>query len=77
MRGESRIKQQEPFVIDRRTLSFVARDELLLIVTRVLFLLVPIFNVGLCILSLWLLFLSVLIACILSEFILKIPGFYL
>jgi len=40
-------------------------------------LLVPIFNVGLYILSLWLLFLSVLIACILSEFILKIPGFYL
>ena len=41
------------------------------------FWLAPIFNVGLCILSLWLLFLSVLIACILSEFILKIPGFYL
>jgi len=46
-----------------------SRGELLLIVTRVLLLLVPIFNVGLYILSLWLLFLSVFIACILSEFI--------
>ena len=52
-------------------------DELLLIAIRVLLLLVPMFNVGLYILSLWLLFLSVLIACILSEFILKINGFYL
>jgi len=69
IRRESRVKQQQPFLLSTGGRYHSSRDELLLIVTRVLLLLVPIFNVGLYILSLWLLFLSVFIACILSEFI--------
>ena len=67
IRRESRVKQQQPFLLSTGGRYHSSRDELLLIVTRVLLLLVPIFNVGLYVLSLWLLFLSVFIVCILSE----------